>query len=216
METVFSKHSSERILTRLSMTKSELANILDNDKTIDVALEPASNRVHRLFYSVKDHCCFLAVQDCKTGTLVTVVPVNNHGMGNNISLEAQASAQLIIEKPYSKHQQSELYSKNLSDTAIKNLKFIGYMFDSSGSIKIVNFGTELYNEGDFQIDELPNNKAFVKEFQQTFHEVVLKKKLNTSEIQTLYVRIGKKKEPILIDDTTAGKLLNSDYSAHVH
>ena len=216
MKTVFSEHGSKRIRTRLSMTKTVLSDILDNHKTIDVAIEPGTNRIHRLFFSSKDQCCFLAIQDSKTGTLITVVPVNNRGMGKNISLEAQDAAQRIIERNKSQPEQAELGGDKSVEMSTRKLKFLAYTTDGSNSIKIIHFGTELQSSGVFQIDNLQHNESFVKQFQQTLRGVMRRKKLSTSGIQTLYVRTGKKQKLFLIEESIAQKLLNSDYSATVH
>ena len=142
MKASFSQHCLSRIEERLSMPVSELVEILEKDLTVDVAFEQGSNRVHRLFYSYCDQLCFLAVQDGKTGTVVTVVPVNSHGMAKNVSLEAQQTAQQLIDDIHTENElaRNELYNNDYSGTKVQNrLTFTAYLQDEANTTKVINF-----------------------------------------------------------------------------
>ncbi|TSA39060.1 MAG: hypothetical protein D4R63_09930, partial [Methylococcaceae bacterium] len=98
-ETNFSFHAFGRILGRISMSYIELADLLDANLFLNIGQEANSNRVHKLFYSAKDNICFVAIQDIKTGTVVTVLPIDYHeNISWAISIEAQNQAKKLITK----------------------------------------------------------------------------------------------------------------------
>lgn len=72
----FSFHAYERVLERLSIEPNELAELLDWGFAVKIAEEKGTHRIHRLFYSREDFQYFIAIQDEKTRTVVTVLPVD--------------------------------------------------------------------------------------------------------------------------------------------
>jgi len=58
------------------MTASEIASMLDKGLYVDTGRKPGFNRHHLLFYSKHDDCCFVAIRDEISGTVVTVLPLN--------------------------------------------------------------------------------------------------------------------------------------------
>lgn len=76
--TTLTDHASLRITERLSMTHKEVVELLNRGLFVTVAIEPGTNRYHRLFFSKEDRMCFVAVQDVKTNELVTILPVNGN------------------------------------------------------------------------------------------------------------------------------------------
>ena len=76
MHTNFSRHAYERVLERLTMELDEVADLLDWDLAVKIGDEKGTRRIHRLFYSHDDHQCFIAIQDGKTKTVVTILPVD--------------------------------------------------------------------------------------------------------------------------------------------
>ncbi|MBI3075320.1 MAG: hypothetical protein HYY92_03905 [Parcubacteria group bacterium] len=88
-------HAYERISERLHLRNDEIRMLLDADppRTVDIGLEQGTNRIHRLFFSEPDNYCFIAVQDTRTGEVVTVLPMDNRTSGSFvISLEAAEQA----------------------------------------------------------------------------------------------------------------------------
>ena len=51
MKTHFTRHAWSRILGRLSLSPSDVAQLLDRNIAVDVGVEPGSNRQHRVFFS---------------------------------------------------------------------------------------------------------------------------------------------------------------------
>src|SRR3990172_4259424 len=102
MEAIFSNHAFDRAESRLSMSHDECAVLLDNDLCVDIGMEPLNNnRLHRLFYSVNDKQCFVAVQDQRDGLIVTIWPMDYHSnMAWEVSIECQLEAKyMLLAKP---------------------------------------------------------------------------------------------------------------------
>ncbi len=83
--TFLSAHAYERVSRegdekrRLNMSEQEVLRILDNDLAVPVGRDPKDkHRVHRLFYSVADDACFVALQDERNGEVVTILPIAGH------------------------------------------------------------------------------------------------------------------------------------------
>jgi hypothetical protein len=71
-------HAHEKIEERLLMSAEVLCGILDDDLVVTTGGESHSNRYHKVFYSPLNKMCFVAVQDCKTGHIITVLPMDYH------------------------------------------------------------------------------------------------------------------------------------------
>lgn len=99
MEARFTGHASSRILDRLSLTRKEIKTLLDADLCILIGRESSTNRVHKLFFSMPDSSCFVAVQDDQNGEVVTILPFDYHGKWE-ISLESLEQAQALVEKAF--------------------------------------------------------------------------------------------------------------------
>jgi len=81
--TNFTWHARERADQRLSIPDDELAEMLDWGLTVTIKEEQGSTRAHRLFYSHPDQQCFVAVQDTRTKTVVTILPIDFYELLNN-------------------------------------------------------------------------------------------------------------------------------------
>ena len=74
IKAVFTRHAFDRVEERLKITEVEVARILDSGETIPLMQEPGTHRLHLLFYSKADEQCFVAIQDQRDGTVVTILP----------------------------------------------------------------------------------------------------------------------------------------------
>jgi tetratricopeptide (TPR) repeat protein len=73
-KTKFTAHASDRINSRLSGGEDFVADIIDNNRTVNIASELMSNRVALLFYSYLDDEYFIAIQDIVNQAIITVLP----------------------------------------------------------------------------------------------------------------------------------------------
>ncbi len=212
MKAVFSGHSLDRIFKRLSMPKLELAEILEKNLTIDIGIEERSHRMHRLFYSDYDRICFMAIQDMKTGTVITVIPIDNHGIAKNISLDAQVAAQQLWMSSSDNYCQS----RSLTNSTMKKLKFTGYLTDELGNVKVMSFGELSVTDGSFSMDKMTSDILLMGDLKEIIYKITVRKKICLTDIQSLYVRIGSKGKPILLSDEVTRKVLELDHSTCVH
>src|SRR3954453_15753454 len=96
MNVCFTRHAWARVHERLSMTASEVANILDAGITINIGVEEESNRIHELFYSECDKECFVALVDRVSHVVVTILPTDYHEIISwKVSLDAQLKARAL-------------------------------------------------------------------------------------------------------------------------
>lgn len=100
MNTNFSRHAYERVLERLTMDLDEVASLLDWDLAIKIGDEKRTHRIHRLFYSREDHQCFIAIQDEKTKTVVTILPVDYYeALAAKIPVSLLTEAEQLVSCP---------------------------------------------------------------------------------------------------------------------
>jgi hypothetical protein len=95
MDFHYSNHAFLRVKDRLSLSPRELVELLRFDLVIPLGVEPHTTKVHKLFYSYPDDCCFVAVQDSEDGTIVTILPIDYHHRWE-ISMESQNKARELI------------------------------------------------------------------------------------------------------------------------
>ena len=86
------------MLGRLSLTPAEVADLLDWNLAVDIGVETGTDRVHRLFYSVPDSMCFVAIQDAGDGAVVTVLPIDFHdNIAWQVDVHALEAAKALAE-----------------------------------------------------------------------------------------------------------------------
>lgn len=213
MKTIFSIHAFKRVSSRISMTHHELAKLLDNDLVVTIGDEKKSNRVHKLFYSQKDRLCFVAIQDVKTGTVITVLPIDyHHNIAWVVSIDAQVQAKKIILNRNKASQQNSQPKKKQTAKKPKKLKKAKQtqkainnalvfriscnMVDEYGNYKKrINLGSWPCRPYEHKVDVLVQDKTFV----QTLIKRVTKKMIEgndmTNFIQNFVIKCGCKGMP---------------------
>jgi len=193
METKFSFHAYERVLGRISMTHRELADLLGADLVIVIGQEQNNNRVHKLFHSAKDNVCFVAIQDIKTGTVITVLPIDYHeNICWSVSIDAQQQAKKIITKDECITSNIEVINSNATVFRIS-----GNLVDDYGKyIKTLNLGSWPCTPYEHSVDSLIEDDKF-KDFLVEKINEKLGTLCNTPIlIQTIAIRIGSRGEPV--------------------
>ena len=102
----FTHHAFIRARERMTLDTNQISQIIKWEKFVSIGTEKDSNREHRLFYSRPDSQCFVLIQDIKTQTIITILPLDYHeSISWAVSLELQKEAkELILGKaviPYS-------------------------------------------------------------------------------------------------------------------
>jgi len=180
----YSDHAFDRVKERLSLTDTDVLKILEKELYVLVGDETGSNRRHCLFYSYPDSCCFVAIQDKKDGTIITVLPVNYHNRWK-VSLETeQAAEQLIISgKPKKEADLSGLIANEIKGEA-KNYS----VFKISVSLenyRVSNLGSvscEDYNKSD-----VTKNPEFVA----VVLERLAEKNIALNSVEYIRLQVGK-------------------------
>lgn len=94
----FSRHALDRVQERLTATRVEVAALLNTGLFVPIGGEPGSHRTHRLFHSQRDRTSFVAVQDERDGTVVTVLPIDYHDLcAWQVSVEARRAARSLAD-----------------------------------------------------------------------------------------------------------------------
>ena len=120
---VLTYHAYEKIEERLLMSAEELCEILDDDLVVTTGGETSSNRYHKVFYSPLNKMCFVAVQDCKTGHIITVLPIDYHqNKAWVISNDAQIMAKDIMHGHLKNKEEQEALRQSEKTQRIKKIQ----------------------------------------------------------------------------------------------
>ena len=99
----FTHHAFIRVKERITLDTNEISLIIKREKFVPIGMEKGSNREHRLFYSQRDSQCFVLIQDIKTQTVVTILPLDYHeSISWAVSVEYQKEAKELILGKYGK------------------------------------------------------------------------------------------------------------------
>jgi hypothetical protein len=138
---ILTLHAHEKIEERLLMSADTLCELLDADIVVPTGIETRSNRHHKVFYSPLNKMCFVAVQDSKTGHIITVLPIDYHqNTAWVIAPDAQIMAKDVMQD-YLQEKERKI-AKALSDKLqrIKKLqcklafRIYGYLEDQEKNI----------------------------------------------------------------------------------
>jgi hypothetical protein len=194
----FSHHAYRRAYERLSMEPDEVAALLERDLTITIGKEKGSRRIHRLFYSCDDNLCFVAIQDEKTKTVVTILPIDYYA--NLFWTVPQSLMKEAIELVSSDHYKFEI-TDTMQGTLRQDIelprlfKIRGTYLTREGSQESVALGswpTETYN-GSFV--KIFKDDKFYQEMQNRFNQ----KKHAADYLLGLVIRLGNKGDLIWVD-----------------
>ena len=187
--TYFSKHARYRIEHRTRLTDAEITDILENKHIVDIGTEPASRRVHLLFYSLLDDAYFIAVRDSLYGTVSTLLPLEFH------ALMAWPVKQADLDLAKVKAQKYELRLHELRPPPVAKLPNTVYItaftfssFEGSfkhGKIKLLTLKVE---EGKYSSSE-----AVIKDLKHLAPELKRKAeaKAPLSTIESIMVMLGR-------------------------
>lgn len=175
------------------MTHVELADLLNDDLAINIGQEVNSNRVHKLFYSTRDNICFVAIQDIKTGTVVTVLPIDYHeNISWAVSIEAQNKAKGLVIMDEVIPPAIERLNTNATV-----FKFSGNVVDDYGRYeKTVSLGSWPCVPYEYSVDALIEDKEFVDFLGKKIKEKSDSLNNCFSFINTIIIRIGRSGEPV--------------------
>lgn len=165
--TTFTIHALDRVAERLTMDRTELAELLDRGRAVTLGVDEYSNRLRRLFYSAQDEQFFVAVQDVKTGDVVTVLPLeyyaNLHGFVPEKRV-VEAAALVGAPAPDVRMMRGVMPKPDPSINAGASVIRISVVTErEDGTPNIKNLGSWPADEAPAQLDALAHEPRFLRE-----------------------------------------------------
>tara|TARA_B110000196_G_scaffold293833_1_gene282429 strand:+ start:14490 stop:15116 length:627 start_codon:yes stop_codon:yes gene_type:complete len=190
--TSLTRHALCRLGQRTGIDGDSLRKLLDKGGYIKLGLESAFDRQHCLFYSQPDNECFVAVQDIKTGEVITVLPLNYH----------KTLSWKMDKKLY--NEIDEEFLRRAEILARYNVDPDSMAFQMSLKIRYLNSNDTLRTKTlkKFPAEQYQNNSnSFISNKQEIFNIVTcwLKEK-EANKVIDLYVSLGRKSSPNFVCD----------------
>ena len=212
MTSNFSAHCTQRIAERTSMSQRDIAILLDGNKTVDVGFERGSQRLQRVFFSPLDQKCFMAVQDMKHGTVVTVIPVDGQGSVTHISYDVVAAARSIYEKCISSQesdtQESPLENGHISE---KRVNALFYVADQQANVKVLNAKVVTHQKEGTHIRDLLMHGDFLHTMRCALREILARKTYAVNRVLSCYCQ-AEDESLVPVDETYFNILPDSQYT----
>jgi len=201
MQAHFSYLAFQRVKGRISMPHYELAKRLDDDLVINIGDEPNTNRVHKLFYSEADYMCFVAVQDCHTGMIITILPIDYHeNIAWSVPIELQQQAKLLILKDaYIPIAVSNIPATDYSSLAEPQaFKVSAIVVNEYGErVRSVTLGSWQSGPYGQSIDALVEDSNFVSNLKQIINDKLAYSTQIKEFVQIIIIKLGKKGDSVL-------------------
>lgn len=103
--TRLSGHGLQRLTERSTLQPGVLCQTLDMGLGVHIGYNEGGNLGYQLFYSRPDDAAYVAVQDVNNGSVLTVMPINFHGVGIHMEIkpadveEARRRVQQLPKRP---------------------------------------------------------------------------------------------------------------------
>ncbi len=198
-----SHHAFIRLHERTKMSSGEIADLLDHRVYVDSGHIPGFMRHHLVFYSPADQTCFVAVQDMRCRTVITILPLTYQArLTWAISNETCDRAKIL----YDKHVENRKRVNNdktaettscLDEKIAQERRFVVsiHYFDDEGHFKTKKLASFLASQYDFKVNNLLEDKNLPNMLQSHF----IASNIQVASIDSLSVRNGQKACPLFID-----------------
>lgn len=203
--TTFSRHACERVVERLTMEPDEVVDLLDWGLAVKIGEEKGTRRIHRLFYSHDDHQCFIAIQDEKTRTIVTILPVDYYAtLAWKIPKPSFEEAEKLVScGTDAKPKTAATLDKDstIGQAARRSFKITGTLMNLQKRPRFVNLGSWPAEAYDGLTSQLLQDTRFLQEMQSKLHV----KRQPDEYVVGLVIRLGRKGEDVWVaveDDGT--------------
>jgi hypothetical protein len=200
----FTQHAFIRAEERITLGIKDILQIIKWEKFVSIGMEKNTNREHRLFYSNPDSQCFVLIQDIKTNTVITILPLDYHeSISWAVSLEFQKEAkELILGKTVSKSLAQEKAEITQVNEIIPHKFFhvscdvLDKYLQYSSSTKLGKFASSDYDNkieklivsDVFVIDILEKIDLITKDTEYQVNEIMIKKK--SKDISPTFVELA--------------------------
>ena len=105
-----SSHAAKRIFQRTSIDSLELMKLLDNGACVNIGQIAGSSRRHLLFFSQKDKFCYIAIQDERSGRIITILPP---AYDKNSAWKITIEQYLLAKKRYERYSELALVKNSM-------------------------------------------------------------------------------------------------------
>ena len=105
-----SSHAAKRIFQRTSIDSLELMKLLDNGACVNIGQIAGSSRRHLLFFSQKDKFYYVAIQDERSGKIITILPPAYH---KNSAWKITTEQCLLAKERYERYSELALVKKSM-------------------------------------------------------------------------------------------------------
>ena len=180
------------------MEPDELTALLDWDLAVKIGEEKRTNRIHRLFYSPDDQQCFVAIQDEKTQTIVTILPVDYYQtLAAVIPQMLMEEAQRLVSchaNVKSRESVSPAGDPAVAPSVPGSFKISGTFMNLDRKPRSVNLGSWPSQTYKASISRLLQDTRFFEVMQRKLRE-----KMRPEEyVAGLAIRLGKKGEAVWV------------------
>lgn len=198
-----SRHAFKRVGQRTRMSWQEVADLLDRNVYVDSGHVPGFSRHHMVFYSPMDQMCFVAIQDIRSGTVVTILPLTYQArLTWTISAEACERAKVLYEQDASlaakrATERDEQKKLAIAKKITGERSFIVSMHyvDIDGHFKTRKLMSIRAAAYDFEVENLLNDKKLPDFLQNRFEQI----NVQATCIDSLTIRIGKSAQSVVIN-----------------
>lgn len=195
MKCSYTVHAWRRVADRISLSPSEVADILDADACVDIGTESGSSRVHRLFYSAPDLQCFVAVQDQANGEVITVLPLDFHSRcAWIVPLSAQQLAKSITQPSLGNNSRLHVAPFPNEEGGPRIFRVIAYRRLDSGVAKVLNLGSWPSQPYKCRIELLLDDESFFESLRAKIGSM----NLTVEDLGSVFVTLGRRSKPTRI------------------
>ena len=163
--------------------------MLEAGHSVNIGTEDGTNRVHRLFYSIPDRMCFVAVEDHINAVLITILPIDYHdNIAWRVSDAAQRQATALVvatttEADCAVNTRSATTDNSAGPTVFR---ITAYCHDGSSQLRAINLGSWPCGPYGASIERLLDDDAFFVAVQSRLSI----KGFQPATCDSVYVRCG--------------------------
>lgn len=192
-----SHHAELRLRERSKLQKGELLAVLNTDSFINLGCEIGFYKQHCLLFSSIDNQYYVAVQDTKSGKVVTFLPLEYH---LQLSWKLKETYLTIDDEVLRRAKLIAKYPLTQTDSPTKISLKIRYI-DRQGTLKtrvIKKFKADIWNYDPAKlILEHQKIKNLINHW---------KKKNNIKELIDVFTSMGRESKPHFLEDNTIVEL----------
>lgn len=197
--TNLSKHAVHRLNERTCLLEKELTLLLNSNSYFNLGSEIGFNRQHCLFYSAREDRYYVAVQDTKSGTVVTILLLEYH---KTLSWKLSKTYLTIDDEVLRRAKLMAKYKLSQDGIPSKISLKIRYLNQDDKLKTALLKKYDAYEFGYNPLKLIQNNQRIINIVTQW------KKESNVNEIIDIYSSTGRKSELYFAEDSVVDNLNN--------